>query len=131
MRRPRNETLPSVGRVSPEIVRKIVVFPAPLAPIKVTISPAATSMDTPRTASIPPYATCRSRTDNRIPSACGPAKVRLDHFRVTLDLVRRSFRDLLAVIQDDDAVGYPHDEAHVVFDNDDRDPHLPDAPHQT
>jgi hypothetical protein len=31
----------------PEMVRKVVVFPAPLAPIKVTISPSETSREIP------------------------------------------------------------------------------------
>ena len=36
---PRRRTWPRAGRVRPEMVRSVVVLPAPLLPIKVTISP--------------------------------------------------------------------------------------------
>lgn len=42
------------GRTSPDIVRRIEVLPAPLAPIKVTTSPSFTSNDTFFTASMTP-----------------------------------------------------------------------------
>ena len=45
---------PLRGGLSPEIERRVVDLPAPLEPIIVTTSPAPTSSDTPRSASIEP-----------------------------------------------------------------------------
>ena len=42
--------LPERARSKPEIVRSVVVFPAPLDPIRVTISPSSTLRETPRSA---------------------------------------------------------------------------------
>ena len=46
--------LPLAGFNNPLIVRRRVVFPAPLAPISATISPGAISTDTSRSAVIAP-----------------------------------------------------------------------------
>ena len=51
---PTNSILPALGRTKPEIVRRMVVFPAPLAPIRETTSPSFTSKLTSRTAWIMP-----------------------------------------------------------------------------
>ncbi len=45
---------PERGRRSPEIALRVVVLPAPLAPISVTISPSRISSDTPLIASMLP-----------------------------------------------------------------------------
>ena len=50
MRLPSNQTSPVVGRIKPEMVRNVVLLPAPLAPSNVTISPASTCRLTPRSA---------------------------------------------------------------------------------
>ncbi len=42
------------GGLRPEIERSVVDLPAPLEPIIVTTSPASTSSETPRSASIEP-----------------------------------------------------------------------------
>ena len=47
-------TLPFCGSITPEMVFSTVVFPAPLAPRIVTMSPCGTSKDTPRIAMIGP-----------------------------------------------------------------------------
>ena len=44
--RPSKRMLPDDGRISPLIVRSVVVLPAPFAPISVTISPSSTVSDT-------------------------------------------------------------------------------------
>ena len=62
--------VPSVGRTRPEIVRRIDVLPAPLAPIRVTTSPSLTSKLTFLTASIDPYLIERFSTFNHVPNAC-------------------------------------------------------------
>ena len=46
--------LPELAGLNPEIVLSVVVFPAPLAPISVTISPSLTTTDIPFIASIFP-----------------------------------------------------------------------------
>ena len=45
---------PDVGRRRPEIVRSVVVFPAPFVPMRVTTSPSLTSKLIPLTALILP-----------------------------------------------------------------------------
>jgi hypothetical protein len=49
------------------------------------------------------------------------AEVGLDHVRVALDVRRRAFGDLAPVVEDADVVGNIHDDAHVVFDQQDGD----------
>ena len=44
----------------PEMVRSVVDFPAPLAPMRVTISPSSTSIEMPFKARTEPYDTSRS-----------------------------------------------------------------------
>ena len=44
---PRRRTCPFDAGVSPEIVRSVVVLPAPLLPMRVTISPSSMLSDTP------------------------------------------------------------------------------------
>ena len=51
---PKNSMLPVLERNSPETVWSVVVLPAPLAPISVTISPSLTSKETPLMAWIAP-----------------------------------------------------------------------------
>src|SRR5437667_44356 len=50
MSRPSKTTRPRAGRTSPEIVRRVVLLPLPLAPRSVTSSPAATVRETPASA---------------------------------------------------------------------------------
>ena len=45
---------PAAGRSRPEMVRRVVVLPAPLVPIRVTTSPSSTSNVMPLTALILP-----------------------------------------------------------------------------
>ena len=49
--------LAAAGLSSPEMVRRMVVLPAPLLPMSVTRLPASTENDTPFTAAMRPYAT--------------------------------------------------------------------------
>ena len=50
------------------------------------------------------------------------AQVGLDHARVLLHLLRRALGDLLAVVEHRDPVGDPHHDAHVVLDQQHRQP---------
>ena len=51
---PSSRMRPALGRTSPLIARSSVDLPAPFEPISVTISPARTSNETPRSAWIAP-----------------------------------------------------------------------------
>ncbi len=52
--RPSNTMRPCDGETRPEIVRKVELFPAPLAPIRQTSSPGAIVRSSPRSAAIGP-----------------------------------------------------------------------------
>ena len=54
MSSPSKRTLPSLGTSRPLTVLSVVVLPAPLAPMSVTISPSSTLIETPRRAWILP-----------------------------------------------------------------------------
>ena len=47
MSRPSKLIVPWAGCIKPEMVRRVVVLPAPLLPIRATISPLSTSSVTP------------------------------------------------------------------------------------
>ncbi len=51
---PASRTVPRDGRTSPEIARRVVVLPAPFAPISVTTWPSSTEKLTPLSAWMPP-----------------------------------------------------------------------------
>src|SRR5713226_6331990 len=108
---------PLRGSMAPATPRRLVVLPAPLAPMKVTISPSATSKERSRTAGTSPYANSRFCTS----SSKFTAKVGGDHRRVVLHFARRALEQRLAVVHDEDAVGDVHHQVHVVLDDDHRD----------
>ena len=61
---PKNEMEPDAGRSNPEIVRSVVVLPAPLPPMRVTIAPFGTSREIPERALMAPYETRRSESES-------------------------------------------------------------------
>ena len=54
MSSPSNMMLPRAGRSSPEIARRVVLLPAPLAPIRATSWPSQRESDTPFSAATLP-----------------------------------------------------------------------------
>ena len=52
--RPSKTMSPAAGFARPDMARKVVDFPAPLAPSKVTTSPGSTASEMPWTASMSP-----------------------------------------------------------------------------
>src|SRR5437667_7218850 len=108
---------PLRGSMAPATPRRLVVLPAPLAPMRVTISPSATSKEMSRTAGTSPYASSRVCPS----SSKFPAKVGRDHRRVALHFARRAFEQRLAVVHDEYAVGDVHHQVHVVLDHHHRD----------
>jgi len=93
----------------------VVLLPAPFAPIRVTISPWATSKDRSRTAGTSPYASSRFVTS----SSKLASEVGLDHARVRLHLARRTLEEPHAVVHDEHALRHVHYQVHVVLDDQD------------
>src|SRR5262245_36509123 len=117
MSAPPKVIFPFLGSNDPATPRRIVLLPAPLAPIRVTISPSATSKEMSRTAGTSPYASARLSTlSSKLAS-----EVRLDHARVRLHFARRAFEERQAMVHDKHALGDVHDEVHVVLDHQDCD----------
>src|SRR6185295_10040326 len=85
------------------------------APISVTSSPFPMSRSMPLTALIPPYETVSPLTSSK-----GASQVGGDDGGIAAHLGRGAFRDLLPVIEHGDAIAQPHDEPHVVLDQQQR-----------
>src|SRR5579884_899975 len=96
---------------SREMARSSVVFPAPLAPRRATVSPSATRRVIPWSTSRSPYPACRSSI-----SSTGGPQVRLDDPRIGQHLRRRTLGDPLTVVEDDDAGTERHHGLHDVLD---------------
>src|SRR5215510_1742794 len=103
---------PATGLRRPTNAFKVVVFPAPFAPISVTSSPLPMSRSMPLTALIPPYETVRPPTSSsKVASQVGG-----DDGGIAAHLGRGALGDLLPVIEHGNAVAQAHDEPHVVLD---------------
>src|SRR5512139_680366 len=116
---------PSVARMSPESVFRSVDFPAPLVPMIVTISPAETCIVTRLKTLSWPYPAARFLICSIILSEVDPYDL-----LILLDRQGPVVGDLLAIAQDDDLVGYAHDQRHVVLDEKDGDALFPDPADQ-
>src|SRR5262249_54721423 len=115
MRCPSSVICPARGTSSPMMVRSVVVLPAPLLPINVTTSPRSTVNEMPRRARILPYALCTVCRASKVErSPC--AQIGFDHLRITLDVTRRTLRQLGPVIEHCDPVGNAHDYLHMMLD---------------
>src|SRR6185436_3872799 len=112
---PSKRIFPFLESIDPATPRMVVLLPAPLAPIRVTISPSATSKDTSRTAGTSPYASSRFVTS----SSKFASEVGLDHARIRLHLARRALEDAHAVVHDEHALRHVHHQVHVVLDDED------------
>src|SRR2546425_7908604 len=115
IRWPSKRTSPVVFTM-PQTARRVVVFPAPLAPRMVVMPPVSTAKCRPWSTLIPPYCACRLSASRRAGMGSVLAsEVGLDHVRVLLDLGGRALRDLPPEVEHDHAVGDLHHEAHVVL----------------
>src|SRR5262249_25195527 len=122
--RPSKRMRPAAARTSPEMVRSVVVFPAPLAPSRHTNSPAPTVSVTPWSAAIRPY---RASTPSSV--STGPrSEIGPDHLGVALDLLGGAVRDEPTVVQDEHVVGDAHDQPHVVLHEEHGHAAVPDLP---
>src|SRR5438270_3566248 len=98
--------------------RRVVVFPAPLAPSSAVTCPSAMSRSMPCSTAVDPYAALRPRTSSRAlirASFVVVAKIRADDLRMRAYVLGRAIGDLLAEVERHDAVAHAHDEVHVVL----------------
>ena len=137
------------GRTSPLIVLRVVLLPAPLPPIRVTISPSVDVERDPLEGMDVAVVACgrrrrrgaaichqaapvggaagsrRRRLGGAAPRPKRPAaEVGLDHPRVALDLARRALGDLQPVVEDGDPLRDAHHDPHLVLDEQDGDAQL-------
>src|ERR1700733_11034726 len=110
---------PRVLSSRPMIDFRVVVLPAPLRPIRQTISPLATSMLMSCSTWLAPYQAFRLLICN-IRSVLPLAKIdTLDRF-VAANLGGRPLRQQLTMMQDQDTIANPEHQFHLVLDQDDR-----------
>src|SRR5258708_2868816 len=115
---------PGVTGAGREIAIGAEVFPAPFEPMIAVISPCFMAMSMPRSASTWPYATLRPSMlsmDSPIVVSFGDAEIGLDHLLVLAHRGGTALGDLLSEVEHRDYVGNPHDELHVVLDDEKRD----------
>src|ERR1700692_1144965 len=96
---------------------RVVVLPAPLRPIRQTISPLATSMLMACSTWLAPYQAFRLLICN-IRSVLPLAKIDAFHGFVLTDFRRRAFGQPLAMVQHQDAVADAQHQLHLVLDQD-------------
>src|SRR3990172_4518471 len=120
---------PCRGRSSPRTVFRVVVLPAPLAPIMVTISPRSTRREIPLRAWMFPYAAwTASSLSIRVLHDPALPEIRLDHSGILLHVGRRALGDLYAVVQDRHPIRDPHHHLHPVLDEQYGEVHFPPQP---
>src|SRR5512143_1820157 len=116
---------PERARRRPEMHFRVVDFPAPLAPSRVTISPRWIVRLTPFSARTWPYGATMDFSSSKLFLF---SQVGLDDLRILTDLQRCAFRDLLPVIENHDPVADIHHQLHVVLDQEDGDSPVADLP---
>src|SRR5258708_32593294 len=109
---------PRVRSIRPMMDFGVVVLPAPLRPLRQTISPLAPSMLMSCSTWLAPYQALRLLTCN-IRSVLPLAKVDPLHRFVLANLRRCSLRQQLAMVQHQDAVADPEYQFHLVLDQND------------
>src|SRR6266702_690667 len=128
MASPRSRISPRVGWSRPAMARRIVVFPAPFEPTRLTTSPPATRKETS-------WTTVRSLYPTEMPSTSSTvalSQVGLDDARVRHHLARCALDDLAAGVEHDDPIGELHHRLHDVLDDHQGDaplPHLAEERH--
>src|SRR5262245_50556614 len=114
MRSPLKRIAPATGArrtgTRPRIVLITVVLPAPLPPIRLTISPEFTDSVTPDSTCRGPYPASTDSTARSAPgSGTGCSEIRLDDGRIAHHVGGPPLGDLLAIVQHDDAISQVQD----------------------
>src|ERR1700694_5267367 len=107
----------SVGMI-PDIARSSVVLPAPFAPIRAVMLPAAIDRSMPRNTGTSPYPAQRPTTSSR--AMMPPAEIGFYHRGVRGNRGRQPLGDLAAVGHHHDAIRQRHDRAHHMLDEQQR-----------
>jgi hypothetical protein len=123
---PQNSILPEDGSSKPVMVLRSVVFPAPLAPTKATISPSAMVKETPHKRLNPAV----ERMDVAHFQHGPVSQIHLDHIFAGGDFLWGSFGNLLTVVEHDDPIAQAHNGFHDVLDHDDGNPLIPNPDDQ-
>src|SRR5436190_18562416 len=112
---------PWLGRSRPEIVRRVVLLPAPFEPMSATSSPWLTRSETPCSALIAPYRTWTSCSSSIGAGSdiAALAEVGGDDGGIGPHGGRYPVGDDPAVIQDLDPIAQVHHQRDVVRDEDD------------
>src|SRR3989304_1761421 len=116
---------PADGFKRPEMALRVVVLPAPFAPIRVTSSPSSTRRESSRTAFTLPYRQTRPSTRSTLRPL---PQIGADDLGVALNLSRRPFGDDPPLVQHHHSVRDPHDHAHIMLDEEDGDSPPPRPP---
>src|ERR1700722_5885674 len=115
---PLNVAEPFVLSIRPMIDFRVVVLPAPLRPIRQTISPLATSILMSCNTWLAPYQALRLLICS-IGSVLPLAKIDPLHRFVAANLLRRALGEQFAMMQHQDAVADAQHQFHLVFDQND------------
>src|SRR4029077_11667841 len=117
-----SRTLPLIAGIIPTTAFSSVLFPAPLGPTIVTISPRPTVADAPVTIGAPPYPALRSTTlrcaAGRSPSLAD--EIGIQHLLASGDVSHRALGDDLALRHDHHRIAQPLDDGQLVLDHDHR-----------
>src|ERR1700761_9591631 len=114
---PSSLMLPWRASMRPTSDFRNVVLPAPLVPSNSTVSPARTSRSTPHSTCMVPYPASTPCAVSRDRVSSGGMLASEEHFDYLRNLDRHrelAFKDFLAGVQHDNAIGDVLDEAHEV-----------------
>src|SRR5690606_14828809 len=127
MSAPSSLTVPLLTGSRQASARSKVVFPAPLEPTTAMISPSLTVRSTPNSTSVSPYETCRSVTSSK---DIVISQVSTHHTFFSQHFAWRAVRNLLALIQDHNAIGHIQHRFNVVLDQQNRHPVFSQLPYE-
>src|SRR5436309_1263303 len=114
MSSPLNRTDPRIGFSRPLTTFRIVVFPAPFAPMMTVIDLAFASRPTPQRTWVPSYP---ASTPSRRSMCFVHSQVRFDDCGIPDDILRCAFGDFPPFIDDDHAIRQGEHGPHHVLDN--------------
>src|SRR5215469_865038 len=102
----------------PQMARRLVVLPAPFAPSSAVTPPSSTAKSSPCSTFVSRYQACSPIASSS--DMFGLTEIGADHLRLVAHLFRRPIGDLHAELEGHHFVRDAHHEAHVMFDQQDR-----------